>query len=202
MTRSAARVSASAASAGASATSAGLRRGGCAPMSPLSARQGGRDLARDARVPLQQRDVRGAALSAGGPVERGEEEGREQLPPEPSSARLHQRRRERLLDAAGRERRGWRDAEEHALAPLQHPPVEAEERRNPGRVLHAMLERDPAPGDVERGQLGGAEPDHRDAQRLELLGGRGDVQEDRKSTRLNSSHVEISYAVFCLKKKK
>src|SRR5438067_8115244 len=31
-----------------------------------------------------------------------------------------------------------------------------------------------------------------------------DVQiiEDRKSTRLNSSHVSISYAVFCLKKKK
>src|SRR5690606_41965212 len=28
----------------------------------------------------------------------------------------------------------------------------------------------------------------------------GDVQ-DRKSTRLNSSHVKISYAVFCLKKK-
>src|SRR5690349_23012225 len=31
--------------------------------------------------------------------------------------------------------------------------------------------------------------------------GRG-AGEDRKSTRLNSSHVEISYAVFCLKKKK
>src|SRR3989442_9741931 len=30
----------------------------------------------------------------------------------------------------------------------------------------------------------------------------GDEQEDRKSTRLNSSHVRISYAVFCLKKKK
>src|SRR5690606_40505553 len=27
------------------------------------------------------------------------------------------------------------------------------------------------------------------------------VWEDRKSTRLNSSHVKISYAVFCLKKK-
>src|SRR5207249_10934668 len=27
-------------------------------------------------------------------------------------------------------------------------------------------------------------------------------KEDRKSTRLNSSHVSISYAVFCLKKKK
>src|SRR5437868_12639545 len=29
-----------------------------------------------------------------------------------------------------------------------------------------------------------------------------DIQPDRKSTRLNSSHVSISYAVFCLKKKK
>src|SRR5438067_3390826 len=27
-------------------------------------------------------------------------------------------------------------------------------------------------------------------------------RQDRKSTRLNSSHVSISYAVFCLKKKK
>src|SRR3712207_8946380 len=34
-------------------------------------------------------------------------------------------------------------------------------------------------------------------------GGRDLVQrEDRKSTRLNSSHANISYAVFCLKKKK
>src|SRR3990167_10156570 len=32
----------------------------------------------------------------------------------------------------------------------------------------------------------------------EAVGGR----EDRKSTRLNSSHSQISYAVFCLKKKK
>src|SRR5215813_11838033 len=30
----------------------------------------------------------------------------------------------------------------------------------------------------------------------------GAVPGDRKSTRLNSSHVRISYAVFCLKKKK
>src|SRR5699024_11257402 len=29
-----------------------------------------------------------------------------------------------------------------------------------------------------------------------------EMMEDRKSTRLNSSHVSISYAVFCLKKKK
>src|SRR5207253_5083839 len=32
--------------------------------------------------------------------------------------------------------------------------------------------------------------------------GSGEVDKDRKSTRLNSSHVAISYAVFCLKKKK
>src|SRR5690348_17669290 len=31
---------------------------------------------------------------------------------------------------------------------------------------------------------------------------RGDRAQDRKSTRLNSSHPSISYAVFCLKKKK
>src|SRR5438874_3066876 len=30
---------------------------------------------------------------------------------------------------------------------------------------------------------------------------RGHLARDRESTRLNSSHVEISYAVFCLKKK-
>src|SRR5690554_2630735 len=36
---------------------------------------------------------------------------------------------------------------------------------------------------------------------VDVLGGVG-VISDRKSTRLNSSHVRISYAVFCLKKKK
>src|SRR5205814_9872527 len=33
------------------------------------------------------------------------------------------------------------------------------------------------------------------------VGARNSVQIDRKSTRLNSSHLGISYAVFCLKKK-
>src|SRR5215469_10237844 len=46
----------------------------------------------------------------------------------------------------------------------------------------------PAPGDV---------PIPADAHRLDEILQCG----DRKSTRLNSSHVEISYAVFCLKKK-
>src|SRR2546430_7446881 len=35
-----------------------------------------------------------------------------------------------------------------------------------------------------------------------LRRGPGGLAQDRKSTRLNSSHSQISYAVFCLKKKK
>src|SRR2546426_9291678 len=35
-----------------------------------------------------------------------------------------------------------------------------------------------------------------------VRGGEGVLLADRKSTRLNSSHLVISYAVFCLKKKK
>src|SRR5258707_13558341 len=50
-------------------------------------------------------------------------------------------------------------------------------------------------GPVESGTASGATPacearDH------------AGVSQDRKSTRLNSSHANISYAVFCLKKKK
>src|SRR2546427_9086127 len=35
-----------------------------------------------------------------------------------------------------------------------------------------------------------------------FLFGTGVIEVDRKSTRLNSSHSQISYAVFCLKKKR
>src|SRR5690606_40102030 len=48
---------------------------------------------------------------------------------------------------------------------------------------------------VERGGDAGAEGLHRGVVGLARL------SLDRKSTRLNSSHVKISYAVFCLKKK-
>src|SRR5262245_36903563 len=37
--------------------------------------------------------------------------------------------------------------------------------------------------------------------RMVYIGVGGEIDEDRKSTRLNSSHLGISYAVFCLKKK-
>src|SRR5436305_4378960 len=45
--------------------------------------------------------------------------------------------------------------------------------------------------------------DHRELLAAEARDGvhRPDAFADRKSTRLNSSHVRISYAVFCLKKK-
>src|SRR5256885_12467179 len=39
-------------------------------------------------------------------------------------------------------------------------------------------------------------------QARDVLTALSDVDADRKSTRLNSSHLVISYAVFCLKKKK
>src|SRR5438874_11329038 len=47
-----------------------------------------------------------------------------------------------------------------------------------------------------------ADPDRSHRRHLRSDPGRELPRRDRKSTRLNSSHVEISYAVFCLKKKK
>src|SRR5690606_40376347 len=58
------------------------------------------------------------------------------------------------------------------------------------------------------GILGGCQQYHRRTHEgLELAGIKNSEpapgkSPDRKSTRLNSSHVKISYAVFCLKKKK
>src|SRR3712207_7356755 len=53
-----------------------------------------------------------------------------------------------------------------------------------------------AAGDVERHDDPVADREMRGRVGPDLL------HEDRKSTRLNSSHANISYAVFCLKKKK
>src|SRR3712207_8639810 len=50
---------------------------------------------------------------------------------------------------------------------------------------------------------GGAQRERQRAPEREARDDRADAEaEDRKSTRLNSSHANISYAVFCLKKKK
>src|SRR5690606_41407742 len=67
------------------------------------------------------------------------------------------------------------------------PRAEHEHRQDAHRRL--------VPRDVE----GGEEPRGEDGGRLVRDADHG--QRDRKSTRLNSSHVKTSYAVFCLKKK-
>src|SRR3712207_9016903 len=56
---------------------------------------------------------------------------------------------------------------------------------------------------IALGPLGQAEVGHLRLEHVERLaaGRRLRVDLDRKSTRLNSSHANISYAVFCLKKK-
>src|SRR5437867_4581053 len=51
-------------------------------------------------------------------------------------------------------------------------------------------------------ELSGAKQRQALAVAVEDVGARVEAVEDRKSTRLNSSHRTISYAVFCLKKKK
>src|SRR2546430_17162999 len=66
--------------------------------------------------------------------------------------------------------------------------------------LHDAL---PICADRDAAEERGGGPGHQRRRILQLLGAEecGDA-EDRKSTRLNSSHSQISYAVFCLKKKK
>src|SRR5690606_41134297 len=80
----------------------------------------------------------------------------------------------------------FRSGRRGELPPLTHP-LKTAHKSLPGRAL--------AVGD--RGENLGDGPTvnvrHRRERRPDL---------DRKSTRLNSSHVKISYAVFCLKRKK
>src|SRR2546426_7596275 len=68
-------------------------------------------------------------------------------------------------------------------------------RRPPRSTLfpYTTLFRSPPPGASARDGRCAADPP---------AGGTAAASRDRKSTRLNSSHLVISYAVFCLKKKK
>src|SRR5690606_41734587 len=77
-----------------------------------------------------------------------------------------------------------RNARPSEKEPFHDHPAACRARRP--RHLARLSGADQAPGRA-------ADADH-------LAGGH--VPGDRKSTRLNSSHVKISYAVFCLKKKK
>src|SRR5439155_10291467 len=74
------------------------------------------------------------------------------------------------------------------------PSLAAKGRDERGAEGDARREPDPAQGQRRRPDEKAGEPSVREADRR--------LEGDRKSTRLNSSHVAISYAVFCLKKKK
>src|SRR3712207_8647062 len=73
----------------------------------------------------------------------------------------------------------------------------AEAPRLPPRAAHRLHLRGDRRGVGLPGRL--LRPGHL---RADLLAAGAHGGEDRKSTRLNSSHANISYAVFCLKKKK
>src|SRR2546426_8679647 len=76
-------------------------------------------------------------------------------------------------------------------------------RRPPRSTLFPYTTLFRSPGRLRRGADDGTRPRRRRLQGLHVAGepARG-ARRDRKSTRLNSSHLVISYAVFCLKKKK
>src|SRR3712207_8637445 len=66
-----------------------------------------------------------------------------------------------------------------------------------------VLDREEGEGDGQQAEAAEAEcARDRDAAQLRHHHDLAKAVEDRKSTRLNSSHANISYAVFCLKKKK
>src|SRR5438132_6894389 len=60
----------------------------------------------------------------------------------------------------------------------------------------------PAPELLSQAVYGLTELNREAVRQSKLIANPGCFPEDRKSTRLNSSHTVISYAVFCLKKKK
>src|SRR3712207_5899102 len=94
---------------------------------------------------------------------------------------------EHALDLQGPGEAARPEAEDalHGAGALQHL-----------RQQRALLLADPARARLHRRTgLPGGERGQADLRR-------GRLDEDRKSTRLNSSHANISYAVFCLKKKK
>src|SRR5207253_9091838 len=72
--------------------------------------------------------------------------------------------------------------------------------RDPGRLLPVATRSSARPPPLQDRNRGLSPDPGRPRRRVACPGG-GRSRRDRKSTRLNSSHVAISYAVFCLKKK-
>src|SRR5690625_6268401 len=90
------------------------------------------------------------------------------------------------------------------MVPARAVVLHGETARGAGRLPgggHRLLPFGPAGIDPQAGRVQDAATAGGDGAGGDLVQGRGH-RRDRKSTRLNSSHVAISYAVFCLKKKK
>src|SRR2546427_9394745 len=100
----------------------------------------------------------------------------------------------------------------HVISPLDDPPVASPGSRGGGTSSETPATSPDASGHT--GTIFGAPARPHHSARpggpfrqsagspAPARGDRAGVVEDRKSTRLNSSHSQISYAVFCLKKKK
>src|SRR6267378_4997205 len=86
------------------------------------------------------------------------------------------------------------------LRPHRARRVRSEDRHRNERLAVGFGGRLPACG--ARATWPGYRCAGRQCRAVHLPARRTGLRGDRKSTRLNSSHVEISYAVFCLKKKK
>src|SRR5690606_41840889 len=85
----------------------------------------------------------------------------------------------------------------HDALPIYGGRVERRRQHDVGRVIQVPVPARRREGMVRVGK-GTLDEEGRIARLARMLLQPG----DRKSTRLNSSHVKISYAVFCLKKKK
>src|SRR5256885_8412990 len=90
---------------------------------------------------------------------------------------------------------GIRDYKVTGVQTCALPICRARHRTRPSRATGDASQHGPGPRRAPPPQRNGAQGWARQAD------GRG-ADRDRKSTRLNSSHLVISYAVFCLKKKK
>src|SRR6266496_4373155 len=100
--------------------------------------------------------------------------------------------RESVTRLAARSRAESWSHEEFLIACLQREVSARESLGGEGRIRAARF--------PSRKSLEDFGFDHARGLKREVIAHLGTL--DRKSTRLNSSHVEISYAVFCLKKKK
>src|SRR3989454_12123075 len=103
-------------------------------------------------------------------------------------------REQRLAGGDHRRAAVWRGAKDVERASVMIPAA------NRGQLVLQGFR--PFPIGGQEGGAGRVPPAEHEGEMVRVpVGPAGRVRQDRKSTRLNSSHLVISYAVFCLKKK-